>query len=177
MSQRGFLEAQVSKDLLTEWDSPHIIDGLRFVFVFLDKPSGGSIGSSASGRGRNSMKKSESKVYKELLLAMRSRLRGDVNAMADAALTKTRAEASGDLSLMPIHMADVGTDNYEQEFTLALMQNEEGVLGLVESALERIEDGEYGTCQECQGRIPKTRLSAIPYTAYCIKCASKLEND
>jgi RNA polymerase-binding transcription factor DksA len=121
------------------------------------------------------MKKSELKVYKELLLAMRARLRGDVHAMADAALNKTRAEASGDLSLMPIHMADVGTDNYEQEFTLSLMQNEEGVLELVESALERIEDGDYGICAACQGRIPKTRLSAIPYTPYCVKCAGKTD--
>ena len=123
------------------------------------------------------MKKSEMKVYKELLLAIRSRLRGDVHAMADAALNKTRAEASGDLSLMPIHMADVGTDNYEQEFTLSLMQTEEGVLELVESALERIEDGGYGNCMECQGRIPKTRLTAIPYTPYCVKCAGKIEKD
>jgi len=121
------------------------------------------------------MKKSEMKVYKELLLAIRSRLRGDVHAMAEAALNKTRAEASGDLSLMPIHMADVGTDNYEQEFTLSMLQTEEGVLGLVESALERIEDGNYGICLDCQGRIPKTRLSAIPYTPYCVKCAGKTE--
>ena len=123
------------------------------------------------------MKKSEMKVYKELLLAIRSRLRGDVHAMADAALNKTRAEASGDLSLMPIHMADVGTDNYEQEFTLSLLQSEEGVLGLVESALERIEDGNYGICLECQGRIPKTRLTAIPYTPYCVKCACKTQTE
>jgi RNA polymerase-binding transcription factor DksA len=122
------------------------------------------------------MKKSEMKVYKELLLAMRARLRGDVHAMADAALNKTRAEASGDLSLMPIHMADVGTDNYEQEFTLSLMQNEEGVLDLVESALERIEEGEYGDCLECGGKIPKTRLSALPYTPHCVKCAGKVQN-
>ena len=39
-----------------------------------------------------------------------------------------------------------------------------------------VEDGVYGLCVECEGRIPKTRLNAIPYTAYCVKCASKLEN-
>ena len=96
--------------------------------------------------------------------------------MADAALNKTRSEASGDLSLMPIHMADVGTDNYEQEFTLSLMQNEEGVLGLVEGALERIEEGTYGSCAECTNKIPKTRLNALPYTPYCVKCAGKIES-
>ena len=96
--------------------------------------------------------------------------------MADAALNKTRSEACGDLSFMPIHMADVGTDNYEQEFTLSLMQNEESTLEQIDSALERIEDGIYGTCVECEGRIPKTRLNAIPYTPYCVKCASELEH-
>ena len=121
------------------------------------------------------MKKAESKVYKERLLQLRMRLRGDVHAMADAALKQTRSEASGDLSYMPIHMADVGTDNFDQEFTLSLMETEEGTLSQVESALERVEEGAYGTCVECEGRIPKTRLNALPYTPYCVKCAGKLE--
>ena len=122
------------------------------------------------------MKKAEMKVYKERLLALRARLRGDVSAMATAALKKTRLEASGDLSSMPIHMADVGTDNFEQEFTLSLMENDEETLEKIEAALERIEDGVYGSCVECDGRIPKTRLNAIPYTPCCVKCASKLES-
>jgi DnaK suppressor protein len=121
------------------------------------------------------MKKSEMKVYKERMVLLRARLRGDVNTMAEAALSKTRSEASGDLSSMPIHMADVGSDNYEQEFTLSLMQSEEETLDQIEAALERIEDGVYGSCVECDGRITKARLNAIPYTPFCIKCASKLE--
>jgi DnaK suppressor protein len=121
------------------------------------------------------MKKAEAKVYKEMLLKLRARLRGDVNAMADAALNKTRSEASGDLSSMPIHMADMATDNFEQEFTLSLMETEESVLEQIENALERIEDGTYGVCLECEGKILKTRLNAIPYAAHCVKCASKLE--
>ena len=121
------------------------------------------------------MKKQDMKVYKERLLALRSRLRGDVSAMADAALNKTRSEASGDLSSMPIHMADIGSDNFEQEFTLSLMETEEGTLDAIESALERIEDAVYGKCEECGSVISKSRLNAIPYTALCIKCASALE--
>lgn len=123
------------------------------------------------------MNKQEMKVYKQLLVALRGRLRGDVNAMADAALNKTRSEASGDLSSMPIHMADVGTDNFEQEFTLSLMESEEETLVQIEGALERIEDGVYGLCVECEGRIPKARLNAIPFTAHCVKCASKLQGN
>lgn len=121
------------------------------------------------------MKKAELKAYKERLLALRARLRGDVSAMADAALKKTRTESSGDLSSMPIHMADIGSDNFEQEFTLSLMQTEEDTLQAIENALERIEDNEYGTCEECGGAIKKSRLNAIPYTPLCIKCAEAQE--
>lgn len=123
------------------------------------------------------MNKREMKEYKQLLLVLRGRLRGDVNAMADAALNKTRSEASGDLSSMPIHMADVGTDNFEQEFTLSLMESEEATLEQIEAALERIEEGVYGQCVECEGRILKARLNAIPFTPHCVKCASKLQGN
>jgi len=122
------------------------------------------------------MKKSEMKVYKAQLLLLRARLRGDVSAMANAALKKNGDEAMGDLSRMPIHMADIGSDNFEQEFTLSLMETEEGTLEAVESAIEKIEDGIYGECEECSGPITKTRLQAIPYTPLCIKCAQKLES-
>ncbi len=121
------------------------------------------------------MKKAEAKEYKTLLLGLRARLRGDVNQLADAALKKNRGEANGDLSSMPIHMADLGSDNFEQEFTLSLMENEEDTLVAVEGALERIEAGSYGDCEECGAKIPKSRLQAIPYTALCVKCASAAE--
>jgi DnaK suppressor protein len=125
--------------------------------------------------GGVAMKKTETKVYKDRLVALRARLRGDVTQMAEAALKKSRTEANGDLSSMPIHMADIGTDNFEQEFTLSLMENEETALSQIESALERIEDGTYGACEECGAKIPKARLEAIPYTAVCVKCASHME--
>lgn len=122
------------------------------------------------------MKKAELKVYKDRLLALRTRMRGDVMAMADAALNKTRSEASGDLSTMPIHMADVGSDNFEQEFTLSRLAAEGFTLDAIESALERIEDGLFGQCVECESKIPKARLNVLPFTPYCVKCAGKLES-
>jgi RNA polymerase-binding transcription factor DksA len=118
-------------------------------------------------------KKPDNQPFKEKLLQLRARLRGDVNTMANATLRRTRIEASGDLSSMPIHMADIGSDNFEQEFTLSLMENDEGTLDMIEGALERIEEGTYGSCTECGARIPKTRLNAIPYTPFCIKCATE----
>ena len=124
----------------------------------------------------NSFTKAELKEYKERLLGLRARLRGDVSQMADAALKKNRSEGNGDLSSMPIHMADLGSDNFEQEFTLSLMETEEGTLGNIEAALERLEDGTYGVCEECGVKIPKKRLNAIPYALMCVKCASMSEH-
>ena len=121
------------------------------------------------------MKKADVKTYKERLLALRARVRGDVTQMADSALKQSRTQANGDLSSMPIHMADLGTDNFEQEFTLSLMESDADILDKIEAALERVEDGTYGQCEECGAKIPKTRLNAIPYATMCVKCASEHE--
>lgn len=121
------------------------------------------------------MNKADTDVLKHRLLALRARLRGDVDHLAEAALKKNRTEANGDLSSMPIHMADIGSDNFEQEFTLSLMENEGMTLEKVNAALERIEEGTYGLCEECGTRIPKQRLMAIPYASMCVKCASRSE--
>ena len=72
-------------------------------------------------------------------------------------------------------MADLGTDNFEQEFTLSLLQNEEQVLGEIREALKRMDAETFGKCEECQGAIPKARLQAPPYTRHCVKCARKLQ--
>ena len=121
------------------------------------------------------MNRTELKEYKDRLLALRARMAGDVNQLRENSLRKSRSEANGDLSSMPIHMADIGSDNYEQEFSLSLMENEGVALAKIQSSLERIEDGTYGACEECGAKIPKTRLNAIPYANLCIKCASQLE--
>lgn len=123
------------------------------------------------------MRRADLKLYKRRILALRSRLRGDVDQMADAVLEKTLSEANGDLSVMPIHMADIGTDNFEREFTLSLMESKDQTLDQIEEALERMEDGTYGVCKKCERKIPKARLNAIPYTILCVQCASRLELD
>ena len=121
------------------------------------------------------MKKSEMNEYKDILMALRARLRGDVSQLADEALKRNRQDASGDLSTMPIHMADIGSDNFEQDFTLTLLESEEQTLAKIETALARIADGTYGTCENCGGIIPRPRLQAIPYALRCVTCAQKEE--
>ena len=121
------------------------------------------------------MTKAELDTYRESLLALRSRLTGDVSHLADEALRARGGEASGSLSNAPLHMADLGTDNFEQEFSLTLLQNQEQALKEIGEALERIRHGSFGRCEECQGAIPKARLQALPYTRHCVECARKLQ--
>lgn len=71
------------------------------------------------------------------------------------------------------HMADQGTDEFRQEQMIGLMQSEGRYLYRLEDALNRIEDGSYGTCELCQGPINIERLDALPYTRMCIECAEK----
>ena len=123
------------------------------------------------------MKKAEMKPFKEMLLEMRTRLRGDVATLASAAFSAHGGSSGSELSSVPSHIADMGSDTYEQDNTLRLMDNEGEVLEQIEAALERIEERTYGSCAECEGRIPKMRLKAIPYTPYCVKCASQLESN
>lgn len=123
------------------------------------------------------LKKAELNQFRAVLETLRARLRGDVSQLADEALKQNRKDASGDLSNMPIHMADIGSDNFEQEFTISLVESGQVALEEIDSALARIREGTFGSCEECGSVIPKQRLKAIPYTPYCVECARKLERN
>jgi RNA polymerase-binding transcription factor DksA len=122
------------------------------------------------------MTKTELNSHRQQLLALRDRLNANVSHLTDEALRTDGGEAGGNLSHMPIHMADLGTDNFEQENTLNLLANEEQMLAEISAALDRIDNGTFGRCEECQGEIlPKARLKELPYTRYCVDCARKLD--
>ena len=105
--------------------------------------------------------------YRARLLDLRARLRGEMGRMADAALSQGRSETSS----LPIHLADLGSDNFEQELTLSLVGSEKVALDKIEFALQRIADGAYGVCEDCGKKIPESRLEAIPYVNVCVHCA------
>ena len=108
------------------------------------------------------------------MIVLRGHLRGHVHQMTENVL-KQSGDVSGELSRVPIHMAEVGSESFEREFALRLIENQDQTLEQIEEAIERIEDGTYGFCKDCTKRIPKARLKAIPYTTRCIKCASQQE--
>ena len=121
------------------------------------------------------LKQAELDSFRQVLSDLRARLRGDLDQMTDEALRRAQPDSLGNLSNVPLHMADVGTENYDQEFTLGLIENEQTTLEQVQEALNRIEAGTFGRCQERGDPIAKQRLQALPYTKHCIGCARKLE--
>lgn len=124
------------------------------------------------------LKKTELTEYRTLLLSLQARLRGDVQHLADGALH--RADGDGD-SKSPTHIAELGTDNYEQDFSLRFVENEQEILDEISLALKKIDTGTYGLCEKCleQGKPPakaviiKERLRAIPYVRTCVHCAEQ----
>jgi RNA polymerase-binding protein DksA len=113
--------------------------------------------------------------FKKLLLEKRGEILGNVNQMEDEALRKSGMDATGNLSSMPIHMADLGSDNFEQEFALGLMDSERKLLKEIDEALLRMEQGTYGICLGFNRPISKARLDAQPWTKYSIEYAQILE--
>lgn len=117
------------------------------------------------------MTKTELEQFRQQLLGLGSRLKGDVSTLENESFRETGGGASGNLSKVPMHMADLGTDSFEQELSLSLLENEEQTLEAVAAALERIDKGTFGKCESCGRDIGSERLQAIPFTALCIDCA------
>ncbi len=117
------------------------------------------------------LSKKQLEHYRELLLQKRAQIVGDLNALEDAALRSN----GGDVSHMPIHMADVGTDTYDQDFALGMAESERLQLREIDEALQRIADRTYGTCMMTGEPIPQARLDAKPWAKYTIEAARKLE--
>jgi RNA polymerase-binding transcription factor DksA len=115
--------------------------------------------------------KKELDEYRQLLLHKRAELVGDVSALESQALQS----GSGDLSHMPIHMADIGTDTYDQDFMLNLAANERERIREIDAALQRIDDRTYGVCQRTGKPIPKARLVAKPWARETVEAARERE--
>jgi DnaK suppressor protein len=128
------------------------------------------------------MKKTEMTEFRDLLESLQSRLRGDVKQLTKEALGADRQDAGGE-SKSPTHMAELGSDTFEQDFALSLVVNQQETLTEITLALQKIKEGTFGLCEGCvkdgkapsQSAIPKARLRAIPYARNCVDCERKRE--
>ena len=130
---------------------------------------------SSTRRKKRNIMAADTKHFKEILMEKRREILRNVTEFEDEALRKSRMDATGDLSSMPIHMADLGTDNYEQEFALGLMDSERKLLREIDNALVRLEKKTYGICEGTGKQISRARLEAQPWARYCVEYARMLE--
>jgi len=110
------------------------------------------------------MSKLNTKTVKDKLLAERELL---IDKLKDNDLSVDDAETPD-----PV---DLAVRNYSKNVMLAVSENESRQLTLIDEALLRIEDDEYGACQNCENQINPKRLAAIPWARYCLDCQQLLE--
>jgi DnaK suppressor protein len=116
--------------------------------------------------------KKELDQYQMLLLQKRAQLLGLLHGIETEALRSN----GGNLSNMPLHMADVGTDTFDQDLALGMAETERKLLEEIYAALGRIKDKTYGVCMMTGKQIPKARLQAKPWARYTIEAARKVES-
>jgi RNA polymerase-binding transcription factor DksA len=117
------------------------------------------------------MTETEMEKYRQTLVRQGHRLNGNVARLSNEALRTSGGEASGNLSNTPVHLADLGSDAFEGEMTLDLLETEGRLQQEIAAALVRIEHGTFGKCENCKCKIPRGRLEAVPYTRFCVTCA------
>jgi RNA polymerase-binding transcription factor DksA len=110
------------------------------------------------------------RVYRDLLITYRKRLLIDLGRIEKEAL-----DANSDISHMPIHMADVGSDAYDQDLKLGMAASERKRINDIDGALTRIQKKTYGVCHETGKTIPEIRLKAKPWAKYTKEAAEKIE--
>jgi RNA polymerase-binding protein DksA len=124
---------------------------------------------------KSPLSKAELKDFRQRLLAKRRDILGDMGGMQSGSAGVNPEEGISAAPSMPTHPADVGSDNFEHEFTLGLLQSERAVLQEIDEALERIANGTYGICLGTGKPINKARLRARPWARYCIEYARMVE--
>lgn len=121
------------------------------------------------------LKKAQLEEFRNMLLEWKERVYIELNKIESSTLGKSQKDFAGDLSGYSLHMADAGTDTFDQEFALNLASNQQEFLYQIDEALKRIEDNIYGVCESCQKPIPQKRLRALPFAKNCIKCQQQME--
>ena len=121
------------------------------------------------------MTQAEMNSYRRKLLALKTRLGGDLTELEEAALRPIGGDSSGNLSDVPVHPADLGDDTFDEEMSLILLENEVQLLEEVNDALTRIEQCAFGRCEACGEEIAQARLRVLPYARYCLRDAQRLQ--
>ncbi len=123
---------------------------------------------------KRKLTKAEREHFTTLLMESMEHFKTQLRYHSDEVLSSGGMSAAGELG-MATHMADLGSDNYQHDFGLSLLSEEGDVLLMIEEALQKIKDNEYGICMHCGCEIPVNRLEAKPYARFCTKCKERQE--
>src|SRR5262249_41216455 len=126
---------------------------------------------------RINVTEAERDSYRQQLMDLARRLKGDVTGLSREALRHTGGGAPGDPAHPPPPPAHPGTDNFERELTLSLLENDRATLAEIDAALVRLDQGRFGVCEECGREIGRDRLRALPFARFCIDDARRLEKN
>ena len=107
--------------------------------------------------------------FEKRLLKAKQRILKQRN-FTNGILFNPQGESSGQVSAYRTHVADIGSDTYQREFSSQLSTYESKILMEIDEALSRIRQYRYGDCEKCTKPISKARLRALPYTRFCVKC-------
>ena len=108
------------------------------------------------------------KAEYQRLLDLRDQFRDHRGALVETAQQEQPA--------FSFHMADAGTDQYDQDFALSMISSEQSSLYEIEEALNRIRNGTYGICEVTGKQIEADRLAAIPWTRFSLEAQRELED-
>src|SRR5689334_8412977 len=113
---------------------------------------------------------------RSLLDQERERLQG-IKEELDANRDESQSDSLEELSSYDQHQADVATETFDREKDLSILDNIEGELADIEHALQRLDDGTYGTCEACGKPIGDDRLAATPATRFCVEDQAAAEDE
>jgi len=123
------------------------------------------------------MNESDRKRFEKRLLDERARIAGVLDRMNATSRSDEQRDQDGDLSVMPTHPADLGTDEQQRELESSVNQNEADTLAEIDAALERLykDPDRYGVDERTGKAIPLARLEVIPWARYDVEGQAAVE--
>ena len=122
--------------------------------------------STLSGR-ESVMDKKRLDYYKKKLVARREEL--------TKTIARTEEEGRQADDDQTVDLADKAANSYTKEFLFGMTNTDRTILNLIDEALKRIRNNEYGLCANCQEEMQQKRLEAVPWAKHCISCQEKAE--
>jgi RNA polymerase-binding transcription factor DksA len=124
------------------------------------------------------MLRHEMETFRDELLKLEEHIWDDFDFLGDEVFHRTDGMATGNLSNIPVDdRSELSSDNSSRQATITLLESASDRLIEINAALQRIDEGSFGKCEDCGRQITRTRLQAIPMARQCLECAGDADQD